>query len=383
MKSTFRLVKIAGIEVGIHYSWFVVLALFSWWIPTRFLPDVYPGWSEATYWITGVVAALLMFVSVLIHELAHSLVALSRGIRVQGITLFLLGGVSSLKAEARGARDEFIISVVGPLASLALVGFLWLALLAFQDTDRPLPAVLSFLALVNMGLAVFNLLPAYPLDGGRVLRSAVWAATGSFSKATVVATLGGQIMGIVLIAVGTFWMLRGSIEFGLWWGLIGWFLYGAAGISRGELKIQARMRGVLVRDVMEADPRTVGPDVPIAETVLEHSLRKGAKAVPVCDGGRLTGIISASDVKRVPRGQWSRVTVGQGMTPVPLWSVDPNDPLAEALELLTEHSIGQVPVMDRGRLVGLLSTADIKAYLRRRKGVGVNPRPASARDATE
>ena len=216
MKSSIRLGKIAGVDVGIHYSWFAVLALVSWSLSRGLLPEHFPGWSGHAYWATGVLAALALFASVLVHELAHSLVAKARGFPVEGITLFLLGGVSNLKAESRHPRDELVISAVGPLTSLGLAAFFGLALALLRDSDAstassvwfltmvdlansPLAAVVWYVALVNLLLAGFNLLPAFPLDGGRVLRSVVWGFTGSLSRATGVAARGGQIVAIAYL----------------------------------------------------------------------------------------------------------------------------------------------------------------------------------------
>ena len=324
--------------MGIHYSWFAVLALVTVSLARGFLPSRYLGWTASAYWVTAVAAALLLFSSVLIHELAHSLVARARGFHVEGITLFLLGGVSSLKAEARGARDELVISLVGPLASVALAGLFWLSLYGFQDRSTPVPAVLWYLWFINLLLAGFNLLPAFPLDGGRVLRALVWAATGSFSKATAVASRGGQLFGIILIAAGVFEMMRGGLLGGLWAGIIGWFLYSAAGSGLRDVRTRASLHGILVDYVMEKDPVTVGSELTVAEVVLEHFLKMRKSAMLVSDRGQLVGIITTSDAKRVPRDRRNRLTVREGMTPTPLWCVEPDDKLADALELMTDHS---------------------------------------------
>ena len=204
MKSTVPLGRIAGIEIGIHYSWFIILGLITWTLSNSLLPSLNRSWSETTLWALGLLLAILLFASVLVHELAHSIVAKARGFEVKGITLFLLGGVSSLQSDARRARDEFIISAVGPAASLVLAGLFWLIILIIgrdavvvwfpqrQSLDA-IEAALNYLWFLNLLLAIFNLLPAFPLDGGRVLRSILWAVTGSYVKATKVAARGGQL----------------------------------------------------------------------------------------------------------------------------------------------------------------------------------------------
>ena len=234
MKPSVRLGKIAGIQVGLHYSWFFVPGLVAWSMAQELLPDQYPGWASATYWGTGVSIGIMLSVSVLIHEMAHSLVARSRGIPPGEITLFLLGGVSSIEGVARRARDEFVVAIVGPLASLLLAGLVWLLLLVLGDGDSPLDAVAAYTVRINVVLAAFNLLPAFPLDGGRVLRSVLWAVTGSPMLATRIATLGGQLFGVALIALGVYVFATGYPLGGVLFVLLGLFLQRMAARTRAE-----------------------------------------------------------------------------------------------------------------------------------------------------
>ena len=387
-KASIPLGKIAGIEIGIHYSWFAVLALVSWSLAEGYLPSHFPGWSARTYWATGLVAGLLLFASVLVHELAHSVVAKARGFPVEGITLFLLGGVSRLRAESRRARDEFVISVVGPITSIVLSAVFGIAMLAFQEgnipaqvsvwyltlihlKNTPVAAVVWYLAFINLLLAIFNLLPAFPLDGGRVLRSVIWGTTGSLSRATTVAAWGGRIIGLLLIALGVVQILGGNFLGGLWIAFVGWFLHRAAGESQREAVAEDAIQGVRVRDVMDAYPVTIGPGVSLSEAVHEYFVRRGARALPVCEGDQLVGIITLTDIKGVPQERWSFVTVGDEMTSIPLKHVNPEDELHQALALLGEHSINQTPVLEGERLVGLLSRAHIIRYLHSRRELGI------------
>ena len=380
MRPSIRIGKIAGVEVGVHYTAFVTLAMVAWSLANGVLPNEFPGWSNGTYWATGLLAGLLLFASVLVHELAHSVVARFRGIPPEGITLFLLGGVSNLKSESGKARDEFVISAVGPLTSLVLAFAFGLILLGLRDdsargvsgvwfltrldvTNAPVAAVVWYLALINLLLAGFNLLPAFPLDGGRVFRSVVWGVTGSLSKATTVAARGGQVVGLGMIGVGALQMFQGNILGGLWFGLIGWFLHGAATSSRHETVSRELARGVRVRDVMDRYPVTIGPDVSIADALHEYFVRGSARSLPVCEGDRLVGIISLTDIKGVPQGRWGVVTVKDNMTPMPLRLVKPDDDLSHALTLLGAHSIHQLPVLEGDRLVGLLTRAHVIRHL--------------------
>jgi Zn-dependent protease len=200
MRSSLRLFRIAGIDIGVHYTWIFIFLLISWSLAQGFFPQQYPGWDTFSYWITGILAALVLFASVLLHELAHSLVARARGMPVNSITLFIFGGVSNLEEEPEKPRAEFAMAIVGPLTSLALAGIFWGLTQTVENQDSPLAAMLSYLALINLVLAVFNLMPGFPLDEGRVLRSILWGTTGSLRKATDIAATVGRLFGWGLIA---------------------------------------------------------------------------------------------------------------------------------------------------------------------------------------
>lgn len=355
-----------------------MLALVTWSLADQFFPSRY-HWSDVTYWSTAFISALLLFVSVLIHELAHSLVAKGRGFEVEGITLFLLGGVSNIRADASGPKDEFVISAVGPLTSLALSGIFWLTLQAFQDRATPLSAILAYLWLINLLLAIFNLLPAFPLDGGRVLRSVVWGVTGSFDKATRVAVRGGQLFGFMFAAFGIFQILQDNFLGGIWLAFIGWFLFTAASSSQQQTQTETAMKGIFVRDIMNRHPGSVEPDLLMSEAVYKHFLRYGTRALPVCEGNQLRGILTLTDVKRVSQDQWNWVKVSHAMTRMPLWSLSPDDELSQALDVLAEHSLNQAPVLEGGRLVGMLNRAEIIQFLHSSKEPGIEQNPPPAR----
>ena len=371
LKASIRLGKIAGIEIGLHYSWFVVLALVSWSLATNLLPGRYPGWTTSAYWTTGFLAAFLLFASVLVHEMAHSLVARALGFEVGGITLFILGGVSSLKADSGRARDELMISAVGPLTSVVIAGIFGLLSIPLSDSTTQVAAVVWYLGLINLLLALFNLLPAFPLDGGRMLRASVWGITGNHLKATRIATLGGQVLGIGLMALGAYQFISGNYFGGIWFAFIGWFLQNAAGQSQTQTAVESGLRGVRVRDVMDLSPATVDPNATIAEAVFGHFLRAGARSMPVCDGDILLGIISLTDVRRLPRDRWEILTVRHQMTPIPLKVIGPDDDLSLALDVLAEHAIHQLPVMEEGRLAGLLTRAHVIRYLHSIRELGI------------
>ncbi|MDE2841169.1 MAG: site-2 protease family protein, partial [Chloroflexota bacterium] len=225
------LFRLAGITVRLHYTWFLAFFLIAWSLPRLIYPFGYPGWSELHYWIAGSAAAVLLFGSVLFHEFAHSFMALARGLKVDGITLFVFGGAAVLKSEPRRPSDEFLIAVVGPASSL-LLAIVFLLLSALIPRDVPAQPLILQLAFINSGLAIFNLMPGFPLDGGRVFRAIVWYITGSMRKGTTIATIVGQVFAFGLIALGIFFILRGSFVIGIWTIFIGWFLNGAAGANR-------------------------------------------------------------------------------------------------------------------------------------------------------
>jgi Zn-dependent protease/CBS domain-containing protein len=370
MKSSLRLIRIAGIDIGIHYSWILIFVLLSWSLAQGFFPGLYPGWDTRTYWITGVAAALLLFGSVLIHELAHSFVAKARGIPVTSITLFILGGVSNLEEEPAKPRVELAMAIVGPLASLALAGIFWGLLQLVDNQQSPLAGMLSYLALINTILAVFNLLPGFPLDGGRVLRSILWQKTGSLVRATNIAATVGRFMGWALIAFGLFQVLAGNLG-GLWLAFIGWFLSSAADASRRQLTTREQLSGVRVREVMTTNPTSISPDTTVSELVGNVFRRQHSRAVPVCQNDHIMGIVSVTDVKELPREKWEETPVREIMTREPLHSVSPEDDLNTALRLIAKHDVNQVLVIDSKRCAGIVTRADILNYLQLSQELGL------------
>jgi Zn-dependent protease/CBS domain-containing protein len=367
MDGAWKLGRVAGIEVSIHSSWLIGFALFTWVLAQGFFAASYPGWTPALYWLAGAGSALAIFASVLVHELSHSLMARRRGQEVHGITLFIIGGVSDLKAEPRTPGDEFIIAIVGPLTSFAIGAVALAAGQLVPTGDAPVGAALSYLGAVNIILGAFNLLPGFPLDGGRVLRSIVWEATGDLRRATELASYVGQGMALLLILWGLGRLLSGEVFGGLWIIFIGWFLNGAAEATRMQQVLAEEFAGVRVASVLDPAPPLVSPDTTVQEFVLEHVMRRGRRAVLVTVGDELRGIASITDVKRVAQPHWATTTLGEIMTPVPLKTVEPDTDLNTALELLVSSSLNQLPVLDTGRVVGLLSRADVLRYLQLRR----------------
>ncbi len=371
LSNSVRLGQIRGIEIGVHYTWLLVFLLITWSLAAGFFPAYFPGWTQGAYWITGVIAAVFLFVSVLLHELAHSFVAQARGLPVQSITLFIFGGVSNITGELKNAKDELLMSIVGPLTSLALAGLFWVIQLAIGQQGTPISAMLGYLALINALLAFFNLLPGFPLDGGRVFRSIVWSITGNLTRATNIASTAGHALAWVLIIFGLLQLLAGNFLGGLWIAFIGWFLNGAAESSRLEVTMRERLKRFHVGDVMRTEIETVAPETLVKNLVSESFLRKGKRAAPVKKDGKVVGIVTLNDVKELPEERWSQVPVREIMTSVPLYTVHSDDDLDKAFRMLAENDINQVLVTDEGKLRGLIGRSDIMQYLQSSEELGL------------
>jgi Zn-dependent protease len=368
LTNSVRLFRIAGIEVGIHYSWLVIFGLVTWSLAVGLFPRLIPALSEAEAWVLGVIAALLLFVSVLIHELAHSFMAKARGLDAKSITLFIFGGVSNLAGEAKQASTEFLVAIVGPLMSFVVAG---VAFVVTQAVDEPrVDAVFGYLTFVNIALGAFNLIPGFPLDGGRVLRSIIWTATGDLRRATDVAANVGKLVAYGFLAIGFYLLINRDFLQGAWLAVIGWFLHGAASSTQTQVVLDTRLRRVLVGDVIGADATSVSPALPVPQLVDEVLLALNRRAVPVMEGARLVGIVSLSDLVKLPPEQRAMARVGDvmgGRTGV--ITVTPSDTLAYAIELLGKHEFEQLPVMQGERLVGILTRADVMRQLQLREAL--------------
>jgi len=269
---------------------------------------------------------------------------------------------------------EFAMAVVGPITSLALAGIFWGLVQVVGDQQSPLAAMLTYLALINAVLGVFNLLPGFPLDGGRVLRSILWGTTNNLVKATNIAATVGRVIGWGLIAYGVFELLTGNFLGGMWIAFIGWFINSAADTSRREVTLRERLAGVSVSEVMDLSQETTSPNTSVAEVVRDVFFQRHRRAVPVSQGGRLVGIITITDVKGLPQHEWAQTRVEQIMTREPIYSVAPQDELRTAMKLIAGHDLNQVLVLDQGQLVGVLSRADVIRYLQIRQELGMKSR---------
>jgi Zn-dependent protease/CBS domain-containing protein len=357
---SFRIARIGGIEIEIHPSWLLILGLITYTLSDGFFPDQYENWSEATYWVIGSLSALLLFVTVLVHELAHAVVAIRRGLPVPKITLFIFGGVSSLARQPRTAGEEFAIAAAGPATS-AVIAILSGALgLAFNELNEQTGAVFYYLAIVNTLLAVFNILPGFPLDGGRVLRSIAWKRTNSFRRATRVAGGVGELFGYGLMLLGLLLLLTGFALDGIWFAFIGWFLLGAAKAESQNLQLETILGKLKARDIMREDFASVTPGISIQEIVDDYMVGQGERAVVVANEGGVLGIITVTDVSRVPRDTWGNTPAQRLMTPRSnIETVAAEASAHDVLLLVGEKRLNQVPVVDGGRMIGLITRREL------------------------
>jgi Zn-dependent protease/CBS domain-containing protein len=370
--SSFALGRIAGIRISIHWSWLVVFALIVWSLASTVFPAQNDGLAGGTYFAMAVVAAVLFFVSILLHELGHAVQARREGMEIDGITLWLFGGVAAFRGMFPSAGAEFRIAIAGPLVTLVLGGA-FVALGVALALAESIDGVLAWLGYVNFMLLVFNLLPALPLDGGRVLRSALWQARGDFGWATRIAAGVGRGFGYLFIAGGIALFIFANAVSGAWLAFIGWFLLGAASAESRYLAVRDALGGLKVRDLMVRDPATVAPALSLGRFMDDVVRNRRHTTYPVVDEGRAVGLIPFRCVAEVPRGDWDERTVADCMLPrdaVPV--LDAEDELVDALAELSQRGIGRGLVLEGDRLVGLLSMTDLARALevngRRRRG---------------
>lgn len=373
-----RLGRIAGIEINLDWSWLVILALFTGSLATGHFPQTVPGLSSVAYVGAGLLASLLLFASVIAHELGHSLVARRYGLPVKDITLFIFGGVSSLGSEPQTPGAEFLIAVIGPVVSLVLGGAFWLLSLPLSGLSPLGFSILGYLGAANIALAIFNLLPGFPLDGGRVLQAILWKTTGNMQRATRGAARTGQVLALLFILLGIWQFFNGDVFGGIWIGFIGWFLFNAAQAVTRQTLVDNAFRGVTVRDLMQPAPVSVPANISLQRVVEEYILPLGLRAIPVVQAGQPVGIISLQDMRKVPRQQWEDTPVGHAMTPLErIRTVAPQQPIADVLPLLAESDTGRLLVVENDSLVGMLSREAIVRALDIRRNLGVGQRMAS------
>jgi len=371
METRVKLGKIRGIPIGLHSSWFLIFGLLTWSLAMGYFPEEYPALPLAAHWLLGGLTSLLFFGSVLVHELGHSLIALRNSIPVRRITLFIFGGVAQIEKEPNSPGVEFRIAIAGPLASLALA--LLFEVLYLLDQSIPYLAAPSiYLARINFMLAAFNMIPGFPLDGGRVLRALVWRFTGSFHRATRVAGSTGQLVALGFIGVGVYTIFNGALFNGLWLAFIGWFLQNAAASNLAASNMQQSLRGITVSQVMSRECARVPSLLPLSQLVEGRVLNGAQRCFFVADNGRLRGLLTLHEITAVPQRKWGLTTAEQAMVPFErLTRVAPDTELMQALQMMDSANVNQLPVIEEENVVGTLSREQVLHYIRLRAELGI------------
>lgn len=364
--SQVSLFDILGFKVRLHLSWIFLAALIIWSLARGYLPDYYLGLSDSTYWWMGTIATIGLFGSLVFHEFAHSLVARRLGIPIDRITLFIFGGVAHTNKEPPSPKAEFLMAMAGPLASFALSAGLYLAFEVGYRIHLPLPAlgVLGCLAFANSFLGGFNLIPAFPLDGGRALRAGLWHWKNDFRRATQWASRAGSIFGLLLILSGLVYVITGNFIVGLWWFIIGLYLRGAAATSYYQVVARTMLGGEPIQRFMTPNPVTVSPDLSVEKLVEEHFYRSLHTMYPVVDEARLVGCVGSKQISGIPRDRWNRLMVRDIALPCSKDNtVDMETGALAALALMNRTGNSQLMVMDGERLAGIVTLKDLLKLL--------------------
>lgn len=367
-RNSIRVGRIFGIQVAVHYSWFIIFALVLWSLATQLFPSRgwYPGLSTATYWVMSVVTTTFFFASVLIHELSHSLVARRRGVPVTSITLFIFGGISNISREPESPGMEFAIAFAGPASSFVLGGIffaIWgVASAAHWPTG--VIGVAYYLALINVILGGFNLIPGFPMDGGRVLRAALWRRSRDLTSATRVAANVGRVVGFLIIAYGLYLFIAGFTVSGLWFVIIGWFLEQMSAFGYRQTLMRQSLEGVLVEEVMARHPISIPGDMRVAQAVDRFFLRFNHGAFPVEQNGVVEGMLTSRQVKSMSKSKWDDTLVREAMVPLsPETTCAPGDSLQEVMARPEMRMHGRLLVLDANELVGIITNTDVSAFI--------------------
>ena len=367
-----QIARVIGIPIYLHFSWLIIFGLIAWTLSTGYFPAQSPDLPASSYWAKGLVASLLFFVSILLHELGHAVVALRQGLRTRSITLFVFGGVAQLEKDPKDGRTEFWMAAAGPVASLALAG-LFYALASLPFLGPSVAAVAKYLALINLMLALFNLVPAFPMDGGRLLRGALWGPLGK-ARATRIASGAGTLFAFLLIFAGVFSLLRGDSLGGLWYILIGWFIKDASLSSYQQVRLDEALRGVTVRDAMVQAVATIPGSGSVAEAAREYFMRTGYGSYPVTRGEAVVGLLCLKDILRLSAEEREATSVQGAMRPLTDALVtDPDVPLPEVISRMAQSGTARLLVMHGEQLVGLLTMNGVIRRLKVREELGGEP----------
>ena len=363
-RHTIPLGRILGIPIGLDYSWFLIFVLLTWTMAVGYYPSEFKNWPVIQYWLLGAATAIMLFVSVLLHELGHSVVAMHYKVPVRSITLFIFGGVSQISTEPPSATAAFWISIAGPFMSFALAALFTLAQ-PFFVSIVPLMALSKYLVYINAALGVFNLIPGFPLDGGGVFRAIVWGVNHNMRRATLIAANVGRFIAYLFIIFGVWQIIEGRFFDGMWIAFIGWFLESAAKGLVQQQALQDLLAGHKVSQAMDLHYAAIPADTTIQQLVDHHILGTGQRSFLVTSGNQVIGLLTLHHVKQVPRSEWKTTTTSQIVIPAAqMKKVGPDTGLWEALEEMDRDGVNQLPVMADGQIQGMLSREDVVSYLR-------------------
>jgi len=360
------LFKIFGFEVKMDITWIFIALLITWSLAKGYFPNAYEEYQTVTHWWMGVASMIGLFFSIIFHELSHSLVARRYDLPIKGITLFIFGGVAEMESEPQNAKAEFMMAIAGPIASYALAGAFYMLSVIGQSLDvaGPILGVVIYLAVINLILATFNLVPAFPLDGGRVLRAALWQWSGDLYWATRIASRAGTIFGLFLMVLGVISLMSGNFLPGLWWILIGMFVQGAATAHQFQQHIHQALKGEQVRRFMTSAPITVSPDISVQDLVDDFVYRHHHKLLPVMKNNRLVGCVTTAEIKTIPRDLWTQTSVSGIMLPCTGDNtIDAGEEADKALDRMQRKGFSRLIVTDEGRLAGVIALKDMLEVL--------------------
>ena len=362
-RSTISLGRILGIPIGVDYSWFLIFALLTWSLATSYFPSEFANWAISQYWIVGALTVIFMFGSVLLHELGHSFVALRYKIPVRSITLFIFGGVAQISAEPPSAISEFWIALAGPVVSFALAGVFGI-LQTVVGAVAPVLAIAKYLAYINGALGLFNLIPGFPLDGGRVFRAILWGTTHNLRRATLIAGNVGRFIAYLFILWGVWQIFTGNFGNGLWIAFIGWFLESAASSQIQQQTIHDLLAGHHVADAMRLDYTTVFADSTLDQLINKHILGSGQRSLVVKQDDKIVGLLTLHNVKTIASSAWLNTTAAQVMIPAAkMISIRPEADLVDALGEMDRDGVNQLPVMAGDQIQGVLGRDDVINFL--------------------
>jgi Zn-dependent protease/predicted transcriptional regulator len=371
---SFNIGRIMGIPVRIHYTLWLVLLLIAWSLAEGYMPQHYPGLGATTYWAIGIVSAIILFVSVFLHELSHSYIAKKNGLPIVRITLFFFGGVSEMSQEPKDPRLEVRMAAAGPLSSFLIaivLGTFWY-LTVLVSGPVPIIATLYYAALLNGVLGAFNLIPAFPLDGGRVLRGSLWARSKNLLGATTNATRVSEAISLLMMAVGFFFVIFGDFINGLWIIFLGWFIRSGAETSLRQTRLTESLAGVRVGEIMTKDLLSVSPDASVQQLISDYFLVHPHGGYPVVSNGKLLGVVTMSSVRSIPREKREVERVSEAMVPYErTFTVSPTTLAIDALQLMAKNGVGRLIVMDGDRIAGMVTRGDLMKTMKARQDLGL------------